>query len=378
MKRVFFYGIISLLGLFSTCLPSGKKGANPGESSSSDTGPLLREELIFPLDNKPTPQCHASTIVEIQGGLIVAWFGGTHENNPDVGIWISRFSDGEWSKPKEVVNGIQNDTLRYPCWNPVLFRPRRGPLMLYYKVGPSPSEWWGMLAVSENKGKTWSKAIKLGHDEMIGHLIGPVKNKPVQLEDGTIICPSSTERNDGDNTIWKVHFEISSDEGNSWEVVGPINDGVEFDAIQPSILFYQDNRMQILCRTRQNVISQSWSLDQGRTWSKMSPTELPNPNAGTDAVTLNNGMQILCYNHTTRQGEFPIGREMLNVAISKNGTAWKQVMTLEKQKGEYSYPAIIQSGDGLVHITYTYRRQSVKHVVIDPVKLISNDPVCFN
>jgi predicted neuraminidase len=226
-----------------------------------------------------------------------------------------------------------------------------------------------MLVTSENEGKTWSHAIKLGRDDKIGHLIGPVKNKPVQLNDGTIICPSSTEQDNGNNIIWSVHFEISHDMGKSWEVVGPINDGIEFDAIQPSILIYQDKRMQILCRTRQNVISQSWSEDQGRTWSKMSATTLPNPNAGTDAVTLSSGMQILCYNHTTRRGEFPQGREMLNVAISENGIDWEQGMILEKQEGEYSYPAIIQAEDGLVHITYTYRRKSIKHVVIDPEKL---------
>lgn len=56
---------------------------------------------------------------------------------------------------------------------------------------------------------------------------------------------------------------------------------------------------------------------------------------------------------------------MLNLAISKDGKDWKTVLTLEKQKGEYSYPAIIQTADGKVHITYTYQRQTIKHVVLD-------------
>src|SRR3546814_6055374 len=66
-----------------------------------------------------------------------------------------------------------------------------------------------------------------------------------------------------------VHFEISKDQGRTWEVVGPINDGKQFDAIQPSVLFYPGNRMQVLCRTRQDVVSQSWSEDNGNTWSEM-------------------------------------------------------------------------------------------------------------
>ena len=149
-------------------------------------------------------------------------------------------------------------------------------------------------------------------------------------------------------------------------MIGPINEGIEFDAIQPSILTYENGVMQVLCRTRQRVISQSRSEDGGRTWSRMTATTLPNPNAGTDAVTLKDGRQLLVYNHTTRGGSFPSGRNMLNVALSEDGDTWIPVMTLERAEGEYSYPAVIRATDGLVHITYTFRRETVKHVVLDP------------
>ena len=340
--------------------------AQPGE------GALVSAELIYPLDNKPTPQCHASTIVETPSGLVGAWFAGTKEKDPDVGIRVSRMVDGKWSAPVEVVNGVENKDLRYPTWNPVLFLPKGGPLMLFYKVGPDPREWWGMLMTSNDDGKTWSKPVKLGKNEKIGHLLGPIKNKPVQLADGTIICPSSTEDYDSaKNTVWKVHFEISKDLGKTWEVVGPINDGVEFDAIQPSVLFHANGKLQVLCRTKEKVISQSWSEDNGKTWSPMTATSLPNPNAGTDAVTLKDGRQLLIYNHTTREGEEPKNRNMLNLAISDDGINWKPFMTLENVPHEngYSYPAIIQTSDGLVHATYTYVRETVKHVVIDPAKI---------
>lgn len=339
--------------------------------ASVGEGALLHAELIYPLDNRPTPQVHASTLVETEDGIVAAFFSGTHERNPDVGIRVSHLENGEWTWPEEVVNGVQNDTLRYPCWNPVLFQPTEGPLMLFYKVGPNPRDWWGMLITSADNGKTWSSPVKLGEDPAIGPLLGPVKNKPIQLQDGTIISPSSIEREQEGDVFWQVHFEISKDQGKTWQVVGPINDGETVDAIQPSILTHQDGRLQVLCRTRQDVIVESWSDDQGQSWSELAATSLPNPNAGTDAVTLADGRHLLVYNHSTKEGEEPKGRNILNLAISDDGKTWDPFMTLENEPNNagYSYPAIIQSNDGKVHITYTYDRISVKYVVIDPTKI---------
>jgi len=359
--------VVLIMATFFACSKE-PKGNLPALAKAGE-GALISNELIYSLDERPTTECHASTIAEIPGGMIAAWFGGTEERHPDVGIWTSFYENGEWSEPVEVTNGVQNDSLRYPTWNPVLFKPTVGPLMLFYKVGPSPREWWGMLMTSEDNGRTWSQPHKLGNDKAIGHLLGPVKNKPIELKDGTILCPSSTEIDDSDNGKWMVHFELTKDFGKTWSVIGPVNDGIEFSAIQPSILQYQDGRMQILCRTQQRVVGQSWSTDSGKTWSKMTATNLPNPNAGTDAVTLKDGSQLLVYNHAINDGEYPKGREILNVAISEDGKEWKPVMTLEQSEGEFSYPAVIQSSDGLVHITYTYQRFSIKHAVIDPVKL---------
>ena len=91
----------------------------------------------------------------------------------------------------------------------------------------------------------------------------------------------------------------------------------------------------------------------------MTLTPLPNPSAGTDAVTLRDGRHLLVYNHTAE------GRTPLNVAVSKDGRTWEPALTLEQEPGEYSYPAIIQTADGRVHITYTWKRQRIKHVVLD-------------
>lgn len=327
----------------------------------------LKGELIFGLEERPTLQCHASTIAETEAGPVVAWFGGTREKDADVGIWISRMVEERWSEPVEVANGIQEDGSRYPCWNPVLFQVNGGPLLLFYKVGPSPRDWWGEMKESGDGGRSWSGSRRLGEDRL-GHLIGPVKNKPVMLGDGRLLCPSSTEKVVDGETFWQVHFEVTRDLGRSWEVIGPVNDGITFDAIQPSILTYGDDRLQILCRTMQDVVSESWSADGGRSWSRMQSTPLPNPSAGIDALTLKDGRQLVVYNHSTGARSAP-GRSVLNLALSTDGQAWQPVMTLEDQKGEFSYPAVIQTGDGLLHITYTYDRSSIKHVVIDPEAL---------
>jgi predicted neuraminidase len=222
-----------------------------------------------------------------------------------------------------------------------------------------------MLTTSADDGATWSEPWKLGDHEEIGHLIGPVKNKPVQLADGSILCPSSTEHKG-----WRVHFEVTRDFGKIWEVIGPINDASNYNAIQPSILTYPDGRMQVLCRTREKVIAQSWSKDGGWSWGPLTATHLPNPNAGTDALTLFDGRQLLVYNHSVREGDRN-GRQILNVGLSNDGEKWKPVLTLENEGNAagYSYPAVIQDSDGQVHITYTWRRLSVKHVILDPDQL---------
>ena len=343
-----------------TVLLGNTNGAQDGSQLTGNLDQKRQQGIVtteFIYDRAPFPSCHASTITETKNGLVAAWFGGTNEKHPDVGIWVARRGRNGWSSVVEVVNGVQETGERYPCWNPVFFQPKKGPLLLFYKVGPSPDTWWGMLTTSSDGGETWSKPRKLPTG-----ILGPIKNKPIQLADGSLLCPSSSE-----HAGWRVHLERTPDLGRTWQQIGPLNDGKEFGAIQPSILTYRSGKMQILCRSQQGKITESWSEDKGKTWSRMTATVLPNPNSGTDAVTLKDGRALLVYNHTGR------GRSPLNVAISADGKTWKAALVLEDQPGEYSYPAVIQSSDGLVHITYTWKRQRIKHVVVDPNKLALRD-----
>ncbi len=322
---------------------------------------FLKQEFIF--NTAPFPSCHASTIAETKSGLVAAWFGGTAERNPDVCIYVSRFEDKQWTPPMAVADGVGFATNRLPTWNPVLFQPKRGPLMLFYKVGPNPATWWGMLTTSTDDGKTWSPPRRLPDG-----ILGPIKNKPVQLANGDILCPSSVEGDGG----WRVHFERTSDLGKTWTATPPVNDGQEIGAIQPSILFHPRGRLQVIGRTRQDKIFEIGSEDGGKSWGKMTLTDLPNPNSGTDAVTLRDGRQLLVYNHNTRTGSNNKGRSPLNVAVSKDGKTWQAAMVLEDAPDApngFAYPAVIQTRDGLVHITYTWERKLIKHVVINPAKL---------
>lgn len=339
-------------------------GTSPAASAQETPG-LVSRQFIY--ESASFPECHASTIVETPEGLVAAWFGGTEEKHPDVGIWVSLHRDGKWSAPKEVANGVQytftNGTeYRHPTWNPVLFQYPKGPLVLFWKVGPDPASWWGMMAVSTDNGQTFSMARRLPE-----HIDGPVRNKPILLADGTLLCGSSTEF-DG----WRVHFEFTSDFGQTWRRTPAIHDGKTVGAIQPTLLTHADGTIQALCRNQNGngQVLSTMSKDQGKTWSELVPIVLPNPNSGIDGVTLKSGQQLLVYNHTHRGQGSPRGREMINVAVSADGSQWNAALTLDNEaKAEFSYPAVIQTADGLVHITYTWKRQRLVHAVVDPAKL---------
>jgi len=318
-------------------------------------GAIVSSGFVF--ERAPFRSAHASTIVETREGLLAAWFGGTEEGHPDVGIWASRNDGAGWSPPVEVADGLRPDATRHPCWNPVLFQPSRGPLLLFYKVGPNPREWWGLARTSADRGRSWSEPIPLP-----AGILGPIRAKPVELAGGDLLAGSSTE-----DTGWVVHMErwTGGDLASSarWQRSGPLNDPGQFEAIQPTILAHSPSRLQVLCRSRQGVITEAWSEDSGHTWGKMGATALPNPSAGIDALRLSDGRFLLVYNPTKS------GRERLEIAVSADGRAWSRAVVLEDSPGEYSYPAMIQSRDGRVHVTYTWKRERIRHVVLDPAKI---------
>ena len=319
--------------------------------SDGDFAAVTAREDIF--TDAPFAQCHASTLAEpltgAGGSLVAAWFGGSEEGASDVAIWTAIRGETGWSAPERVAIGRGPADGQLPCWNPVLWQDPEGPLHLFYRVGETPKTWWTMRMLSGDGGWSW------GAPELLPDgILGPIKNKPVLLADGRLIAPSSSEH-DGR----RVHFEISEDRGMTWRRTGSFG-GKNLQIIQPTLLVLGDGRLQALCRSKQERIVGLWSEDGGETWSAPVLTELGNPNSGIDGVTLADGRHLLVHNPGVRC------RSPLVVSISEDGRQWRRVGTLEREEGEFSYPAVIQRADGMVAISYTNRRRTITQVTLDP------------
>ncbi len=315
---------------------------------------VVTDEFIF--SDPPFAECHASSVVELSDGkMMSSWFGGTHEKKPDVTIWGSIKTDDGWSEPTEWADGIISESERYACWNPVLFQTRENELFLFYKVGPSPREWWGEYKTSTDNGATWSDVMKLPDG-----LLGPIRNKPIYLANGSILSGSSVET----KKTWHAHMEISEDHGQTWSKVS-LDTTTGFRIIQPTLMTLENGDILAYMRSKEDYVIESRSSNQGKTWSVPRKTQLPNSNAGIDAVTLSNGLHVLVYN-PLQQGEWEEERTKLFVAVSEDGENWEDVHKLEdNEEGEFSYPAVIQSSDGRIHITYTHDRTNIRYVVLE-------------
>ncbi len=308
-----------------------------------------RVDFVF-ADKRPFAQCHASTITQpAPGVLLAAWFGGTEEKDPDVGIWFSRFADGVWSPPKRLAK--VNDTAH---WNPVLFTDPEMGTYLFFKVGPEIPYWQTYCMKTTDGGLTWTKPGELVPGDKGGR--GPVKNKPIILADGTWLAPASTELGE-----WKPFVDRSEDKGKTW--IRSDDFAIDKDkipgigAIQPTLWESSPGHVHALLRTAAGWTGRADSADGGKTWSPMRLTDIPNNNSGLDVLKLDNGRLLLLYNPIPKNWG---PRTPLNLAVSTdNGETWTDLVSLETEEGEYSYPAIVKAQDGLA-LCYTWRRERVR------------------
>lgn len=331
-----------------------------GLAAAVITHAAITQEFIY--TQAPFPSAHASTIVELKNGdLLAAWFGGSDEGKPDVAIWSSRRAGGNWSEPVELVREPN-----IACYNPVLFYSAHGKLWLYYKFGPDPREWSAGRRFSTDDGKTWSQV-----EHLPAGLYGPIRAKPLVMRDGIIVSGTSVES----YLTWAAWIERSGDNGNTWSRIGPIAapppsapTTQTYGIIQPSVVQLKNGTLRLYARSTSQIgrICVADSTDAGLHWTAVHALELPNPNSGLDAVVLRDGRVVLILNNTTR------GRTPLNLAVSTDGEHFRVFCALEDAPGEYSYPSLIQARNGDLSATYTWNRKRIRYAHIRLAEIPAN------
>jgi len=308
-------------------------------------------EFIF--ERASFPSCHASTVIDLRGGdILAAWFGGSAEGKPDVAIWGSRRTAKGWSEPFEMAREPN-----IAAYNPVLFYTGDRRLWLYYKFGPSPDTWSAARGWSGDDGATWSAM-----EHLPAGLYGPIRAKPLVMEDGTIVSGTSVESYGS----WACWIERSTDHGKTFSRIGPITvpsaeagpAGRSHGIIQPSVVSLGGKRLRLYARSTSRIgkVCVADSSDAGLTWTDARPIDVLNPNSGIDAVALRDGRVVLVFNNTAR------GRTPLNLAVSRDGEKFQVFKDLETGPGEYSYPSMIQGRGGDLHITWTWKRQRIRYL----------------
>jgi len=316
-------------------------------------------ESSYIADPPVTANSHASTLVEYKPNeIMAAWFGGKYEGAKDVGIYISDYKDKKWSTPKELIQPLIKNGDTLPCWNPVLFKSKSQNLYLFYKVGKNPREWFGAMIVSKDNGKTWGQPKYLPEG-----IYGPIRNKPIETTPGVILCGSSTESVDKDE--WRIHVETYTEADDSWKKI-EVENNKQLNVIQPTFLVHSESDIEMLSRSKHNRVVASWSGDNGKSWIRTNTINVVNSNSGIDALTVNKNLFLLVNNPLPQGKDWFNGRNILDVEYSTDGLNWRKLFDLENQeKGEFSYPAIIQTTDKKVHVLYTYDRKYIKHTSFD-------------
>ncbi len=322
---------------------------------------IVNHQHIFE-PTKYFPQCHASTIEVLPDGTVItAWFGGTHEKADDVSIWLSRRENNGWSDP--IIVAVADGA---PCWNPVLFYTDNR-LQLYYKRGKEIESWQTFIVESLDGGISWCEERELVGGDFGGR--GPVKNKCIQLSDGTIIAPASVETKDN----WVCFADISKNGGLSWTK----GDYIEYNSesfqglglIQPTFWEDDDRIVHVLMRSTEGAIYKSKSCDGGASWDVAKRTTLPNNNCGIDLTRLSDGRLVLVYNPVA--GNWAARSPIAFSVSCDNGESWSNPKILDhvecvrnEEFAEFSYPAIVSRGNR-IYITYTWKRKTIAFWEID-------------
>ena len=328
---------------------------------------------------KEFPACHASSICEAPNGdLLACCYAGQQEGAPDQVILGARF-DHESSKWLETKVWV--DVAHRAAGNPRVFLgPEKDVVWLIAPINYGAAWCSGgtrlFMKRSYDNGHTWTD-LELLIDEK--GILG--KNKPL-IHDSLCLLPVEKE------DIWSAAFLRSEDGGETWKLTGDLGKDAGAHLIQPAVVMLANGTLMAYMRSQENFIFRSYSYDKGKTWSKSEATPLPNNNSGIDMVRLASGNLALVYNPTKLDSShnklapswptvMPVGfeawgaRTPLEITLSPDeGKNWPYTVTLEDSPGVFSYPAIIQSRDGMIHVTYTYQREAIRHVQMTEEEII--------
>ena len=336
-------------------------------------------------DVRPFAQCHASTLVEAgTGRYLLAFFAGTREGHRDVAIWTAE-RGAESSEARDSTGGVGRMQKPRPFdaprlavkvadvahWNPVLYRlqapdaPEAGEIALQLKVGASIRSWETWLARSRDGGRTFDGATPLVAGDRGGR--GAVRNKPIRLASGDWLAGASTEA----WRRWDAFFDRSANGVDGWVATAKVAiDRAAFRGkglIQPTLWESVPAKIHALFRTTDGRIHRSDSEDDGRTWSTAYPIDVPNNNSALDLARLADGTLALACNPVAGKRA---PRTPLSLLFSRdNGASWPFRLDVETGPGEFSYPAVIASGEGLA-LCYTWNRRRIGFVRIPKVRAL--------
>lgn len=322
-------------------------------------------------------QCHGSTVCQVAGSFVVAWFQGDHEGAVNSQIWLSTRTGAAWSAPMVVSGDL------VPCWNPVLHLQESGALLLFFKVGKTISSWQTFHASSIDGGRTWSAPQPLSADDPRGR--GPVRTPPIRLRSGRLLAGASTEIWEA-APRWDSFVDISDDDGRTWRRTEDI--AIDHDTfpgagiIQPTLWQTSTGQVRLLARSTAGRLVSSSSTDDGGTWSAGVLSSIPNNNSGVSVCAVDETVYLA---HNPTSGNWASRAPLLVSRSTDDGASWQPWATLEESLegaaseayqpadsgvittgfNEFSYPCLVRTPDGLA-VTYTWQRRGIVLALLTP------------
>ena len=325
---------------------------------------LEHQYSTFAIDTLPCRMCHASAVLPVTDDrLLCAFFGGSYEGESDVGIYLCMLDKGVHIKHSFIK--VSNEA----HWNPVLFCVSEDRLALFFKVGNIIAQWSTFVCYSSDGGENWSEPVPLIDGDKGGR--GPVRNPPLRLKSGRILCPASSEQGEwhsfvdiSDDNL--MTLEKSADIYADHELIAPRNRDLEKKIavseqsyggqgiIQPA-LWEDSSGVHMLLRSTFGRILRSDSLDEGQNWCKPYAVNMPNNNSGIATSYYKDTLFLACNPVADNWG----ARTPMTLFTSENGIDFKEAVVLETQKAEFSYPCLYVLNNSL-YISYTSKRTNIR------------------